>query len=183
MNRGADSAENEVDGLRRTVAALAERLQAVEDLLAIQHTISRYGPAVDAGESDEVGQLWSEDGRYDAGVGAWTGREAIAGMVSGPMHQGFIHGGCGHVVSAPHITVDGDRAVALCHSQLLLRDQEADGFRVWRLTANRWELERTPDGWKVADRINRQLDGDDEARRLFGDAVTGRRPVTGGGPA
>lgn len=166
----------EIDALRQTVSELSRRLRAVEDLLAIQHTISRYGPAVDAGEAEEVAALWTQHGSYDSGVGAWSGRDAIAGMVRGPQHQGFINGGAGHVVSAPHIVVDGDRAVALCHSQLLLRDEAADGFRVWRLTANRWEMERTSGGWKVADRVNRQLDGNEEARRLFGDVVTTRRP-------
>ena len=161
----------ELETLRRTVDELAGRLRAVEDVLAIQQTIARYGPAVDAGDDVEVAALWAEDGRYDAGVGSWTGRDAIAGMVRGPQHQGFITGGAGHVVSAPHIVVDGDRAVALCHAQLLLRDEPADGFRVWRLTANRWELVRTEEGWRVADRVNRQLDGDAEARRLFGDAI------------
>ena len=171
---------NEIEELRQVVSALDQRVRALEDLLAIQHVISRYGPAVDAGEGATVGELWTEDGRYDSGVGTWTGREAIAGMVAGAQHQGFIHGGCAHVVSAPYIMVDGDRAVALCHAQLLLRDETADGFRAWRITANRWELVRTDEGWKVADRTNRQLDGNDEARRLFGDAVTGqaRRGLT-----
>lgn len=167
---------DEIDELRRMVGELGQRVRSLEDLLAIQHTISRYGPSVDAGESGVVSELWTEDGRYDSGVGAWTGREAIAGMVEGPQHQGFIHGGCAHVVSAPHIVVDGDRAVALCHAQLLLRDESIDGFRAWRITANRWELVRTAEGWKVADRINRQLDGNEEARRLFGDAVAGDTP-------
>ncbi len=167
------SEPDELEALRRTVEDLSGRLRAVEDLLAVQQTIARYGPAVDAGEADVVAGLWAEDGRYDAGVGTWTGRDAIAGMVRGPQHQGFINGGAGHVVSSPHIVVDGDRAVALCHAQLLLRDDEADGFRVWRLTANRWELARTPEGWRVADRVNRQLDGDAAARQLFGDALAG----------
>jgi len=169
---------DELDTLRRTVGELSERLRAVEDLLAIQQTITRYGPAVDAGAADEVAALWTEDGRYDAGVGAWTGREAIAGMVRGPMHQGYITGGAGHVLSNPHVMIDGDRAVALGHAQLLLRDDAADGFAVWRLTANRWELERTPEGWRVADRVNRQLDGDAGARQLFADGLAG-----GAGPA
>ncbi|HVX19798.1 MAG TPA: nuclear transport factor 2 family protein [Acidimicrobiales bacterium] len=167
------SAPDELATLRRAVEELSGRLRAVEDLLAIQQAVARYGPAVDAGEADVVAELWTDDGRYDAGVGTWTGRDAIAGMVRGPQHQGFITGGAGHVVSNPHVAVDGDRAVALCHAQLLLRDEAADGFRVWRLTANRWDLARTPEGWRVTDRVNRQLDGDATARALFGDALAG----------
>ena len=33
------------------------------------------------------------------------------------------------------------------------------GFRVHRMTANRWELVRTPQGWKIKRRTLRQLDG------------------------
>jgi ketosteroid isomerase-like protein len=170
----AETDPGEFESLRRSVEELTARVRALEDVVAVTQAIARYGPAVDAGEADTVAALWTEDGSYDSGVGAWTGRDAIAGMVRGERHQGYITGGAGHVVSAPHVMVDGDRAVALCHSQLLLRDEAADGFRIWRLTANRWDLQRTPEGWKVVERINRQLDGDADARRLFGDAVTGR---------
>jgi hypothetical protein len=55
-------------------------------------------------------------------------------MVAGEPHQSYIHGGCAHLVGPPHIVVDGDRAVATCYSQLLFRDNEADGYRVWRVT-------------------------------------------------
>jgi hypothetical protein len=38
---------------------------------------------------------------------------------------------------------------------------------VWRVAANRWELLRTPAGWRVTARTNRLLDGTEEARDLL----------------
>jgi hypothetical protein len=38
------------------------------------------------------------------------GRDDIAAMVHGDGHQGLIENGCGHVLSVPHIVVDGDHA-------------------------------------------------------------------------
>jgi hypothetical protein len=45
------------------------------------------------------------------------------------------------------------------------------GFRIHRVGANRWELKRTKDGWKVTRRTLRPLDGSDGARELLRKAV------------
>ena len=152
--------------LEATVAALATRLQAVEDQLAITQLVVSYGPAVDSGSAAEVAALFLEDGVYDSRPpGPMEGRAGISAMVGSDGHQALIHNGCGHVMAAPVVTVDGDRAVATGYSRVYRRVDE--GFEVWRLAANRWELERTPDGWQVRYRVNRLLDGSDEARDLL----------------
>jgi hypothetical protein len=46
------------------------------------------------------------------------------------------------------------------------------GFRIHRVGANRWELKRGEDGWKVARRTLRPLDGTDDARALLRRAIT-----------
>ena len=109
--------------------------------------------------------LWTDDGIYDAQVGAWQGRDAIAGMIDGDTHQSYIHAVCAHVLTMPYITIDGDTAVATCYGQLFRRDGE--NFRIWRVTATRWELQRTAGGWRIANRVNRLLDGDASARELL----------------
>jgi hypothetical protein len=109
--------------------------------------------------------MWSEDGTYDAQVGAWTGPGAIAGMIDGEMHQSLVHAGCAHVLSLPSVEVDGDRALAISHGRLYRR--HGDEFRVWRVTATRWELRRAGSDWKVERRVNRVLDGDPAARDLL----------------
>lgn len=82
------------------------------------------------------------------------------------MHQSFVRGGCAHLQGTLRIALDGDRAVAVFHSLLLL-DPERDGFRVWRASANRCELARTAAGWRIERRTNRVLDGDRAARELL----------------
>lgn len=47
----------------------------------------------------------------------------------------------------------------------------SSGFRIHRVGANRWELKRTTDGWKVTRRTLRPLDGSEGARELLRQAV------------
>ncbi|MFC9790959.1 nuclear transport factor 2 family protein [Rhodococcus sp. NPDC127528] len=155
------------------VRRLAERVQLLEDKLDIMHLISGYGPAVDSGSAEAVADLWTEDGRYDVDTGAMTGRTEIEAMVRSRNHQSYIHGGCAHLVGPPHIVLDGDTAVATCHSQLVMHDGESGTNRVARITANRWELARVDGRWKVTVRTNRLLDGRAEAREILAAGATG----------
>jgi hypothetical protein len=82
-------------------------------------------------------------------------------MVSGRAHQGLLAEGVAHLQGLPRVDLDGDRAVAVNHSVVLLNGA------VWRVAANRWELVRTAAGWKVTARTNRLLDGGQEARDLL----------------
>ena len=81
----------------------------------------------------------------------------------------------------PHINISGDTAVVTNYSQLVLRDPDTDGFRVWRTGVNRWELIRTADGWRATFRANRQLDGTAEARDLLASAIEPPRRGEPGG--
>ena len=94
--------------LEAAVSALQARVQHLDDQAAIYQLIANYGPAADSGWSEMAASLWTEDGIYDAQVGAWQGRPAIAGMIDGDTHQGYIHAGCAHVLTMPYITIDGD---------------------------------------------------------------------------
>ncbi|MDP3675595.1 MAG: nuclear transport factor 2 family protein [Novosphingobium sp.] len=143
-----------------------ERLRALEDAGAIRELIARYGPLADAGDSVGVAALWTRDGEYDVGgFHVARGRAEIAALIEGEVHRSLMAQGCAHVLSAPAITLAGDAAVAVNHSVLLRKVD--DGFEAWRVSANRWELARTSEGWRVAKRLNRPLDGGPEARALF----------------
>ena len=52
-------------GTEELVRALAERVTALEDKLAILELMTAYGPAIDSGSADAVARLWTEDGVYD----------------------------------------------------------------------------------------------------------------------
>ncbi|MCK0090568.1 MULTISPECIES: nuclear transport factor 2 family protein [unclassified Rhodococcus (in: high G+C Gram-positive bacteria)] len=149
------------------VASLLERVQLLEDKAAIQEVLTAYGPAVDAGDADAVGELWAEDAVYDIDIRVMEGRDAITEMVRTRPHQDYINEGCGHLLDPVHIRVDGDTAAATCHSLLLRRNLDSDSYRVWRVTANRFDLARIDGKWKIKRRTARVLNGSEEARELL----------------
>ncbi|MEU3270266.1 nuclear transport factor 2 family protein [Saccharomonospora sp. NPDC006951] len=153
------------------LASLERRLREAEDRLALLHIVASYGPAVDSGSAEATAAIWTEDGCYDSDPAVFEGRRQIAEMVLGPRHQGLIGSGAAHLIGIPHIALDGDKAVVTTYSQLVLRDQDGPGFRVARTGVNRWEFVRTGEGWKVRDRVNRQLGGGAPARALAASAV------------
>lgn len=150
------------------LAALEQRLHLVEDRLAITDLIYRYGPAVDTGSADDVLALFTDDGVYDVDTGRLSGANEIAAMINSDLHQSLIRQGCSHLMSAPQINIDGDAAGVVSYSQLVLRKPDSDGFTVLRTTVNHWRLVRTDDGWRVAHRTARRVDGSAAVRALLG---------------
>jgi hypothetical protein len=140
------------------------RLRIIEDRLAIADLIARYGPAADAGDAEAVGALWDADGDYRFDDVTLVGGE-VGALVDREEHRALLADGCAHVLSAPRIDLDGDTAVAVSHS-VVLRHVGASWLPV-RVSANRWELVRRPDGWRVAHRRNALLDGAETARALL----------------
>ncbi|MFE4454301.1 nuclear transport factor 2 family protein [Streptomyces sp. NPDC056796] len=161
-------------GSRAALARLERRLNRLEDEAAVTSLILSYGPLVDSGSARAVADLWVEDGVYDVDELLMTGRAEIEAMVHSPGHQRWISQGCAHVVGAPRVRVDGDEAVAVCYTTMIVRDPEAGAFVVRRATANHWRLRRGPDGWRVTVRTNRVLDGRAESPALL---------ASGGSPA
>ena len=159
---------SEIDDLRAAVAELTERVRHLEDHLEITQTVAQYGPAVDSGSGAAAAALWTDDGTFDA-VNAITmrGHDEIAAMVSGEGHQWLITNGCGHVLTVPHVTIAGDEAVGRSYALNIRWDAEQDRFWVARVSANTWRWVRTPDGWKIAERINANLDGTPEHRAML----------------
>jgi hypothetical protein len=156
--------------------ALEDRVQALEDQLAVYRLISSYGPAVDTGSSEQAASLWAEDGVYEFDTSRLDGADAVAAMVQGDAHQSLIRQGCAHVLALPVVRVEGDRAFAAGYSRVYRH--AGDRYEVWRVSANQWELARTAGGWRVTRRTNHQLDGSDIPRQLlrsaFDDSPTGR---------
>ncbi|MFM2301501.1 MAG: hypothetical protein RLZZ84_1237 [Pseudomonadota bacterium] len=153
----------------------AARLRGLEDREAIRDLIARYGPLADASDAQAVARLWTADGIYAVGgMGEARGHAAIAALIAGPVHQALLADGCAHVLGAPAIELAGDRALACCHSVVL---RHADGTWVpMRVSANRWELERGADGWRVARRDNALLDGSAAARALLSLPIAPHQP-------
>lgn len=167
------------DPTTERLAALEARLEQAEarlaqaqDHLDLLHLVAGYGPAVDSGSAEVTAQIWTEEGVYDTFPVVLEGRDALRGMVNGERHQALIHSGAAHLMGLPHVVVDGDKAVVTNYSQLVLNDPDNNGYRIWRTGTNRWELDRTDEGWKVTHRWNRQLDGTNEGRDILTRAVS-----------
>ena len=154
------------------LAELERRLQRVEDERAIERLIASYGPLVDAGEADSAAQLWAADGTYDVEGWPMRSREDVAAMVRSDEHQGLIGRGACHFLGPAVVTVDGDDAVAVCESVLVIH--RGEGFTVWRAGANHFRLRRIDGRWQIVARITRTLDGKAEARELLSAGVAGR---------
>jgi hypothetical protein len=164
--------------------SLEDRLRAIEDRLEIYDLIASHPPSADTGGKDHIAASWVDDGVFDRGenLSSPRGRDAISNQVLSPEHQAAIARGLAHFTGLPHVMIDGDTAVVTSYLQILVPQTQGDpvevpnhgsskGFRVHRLTANRWELVRTREGWKIKHRTLRQLDGSQGARQILQQAI------------
>ena len=168
---------SETDELRATVEMLAAKIRALEDQVEIMQLVAQYGPAVDSGSGEAAAALWTEDGIFDAVPHLqMRGRDDIVAMVHGG-HQSLIRNGCGHVLTVPHVVVDGDEATGRSYALNIRWDADADRFWVARVSANTWRWVRTPQGWRIAERINASLDGTAEHREMLAPPTARRTPA------
>src|SRR3954467_9053757 len=136
-------------------ATVSDRIRAIEDRLEIYNLIAGHPPSADTGADYFTRAVYMEDGELDLGRGkATSGNETIAAVTKTPAHQAAIAGGLAHFAGLPRIELDGDRAVAISYLQILTPHPTATphevpnhgvstGFRIHRVAANRWELERS----------------------------------------
>lgn len=147
---------------------LEERIQRLEDHLAIQQLISAYGPAADACNMEELLQIWHEDSVYDVGgIGEYSTHAGLKELFQIPFHLGIVKDGSAHASTRPHVVIEGDQATATHYGTLFTHQGEGQ-FVLLRLIASRWDLQKFPgDGWRVMKRTNRLLDGRPEARQIL----------------
>lgn len=149
------------------------RLQAIEDRMEIYQVVSGYGYAMDGCNAEAVGSFHAENAVYAlSDLGAFCGRAQVAAITRAPGHRGLVAAGCGHISTLPYVILDGDRAVATCHT-LLIHNGDA-GYVVGRLSASRINLARGAEGtWEITHRQNILLDG-----APAGPAMLGRLKAT-----
>ena len=164
-------------------STLEDRIRAIEDRLEIYNLIAGHPPSADTGADYFTRAVYVADGELDLGRGkATAGNEAIAAVTKTPAHQAAIAGGLAHFAGLPRIELDGDRAVVTSYLQILAPHPTADeievpahgatrGYRIHRVGANRWELVRTPQGWKIKRRSYRTLDGSEPALDILRQAL------------
>ena len=154
----------EGERLEERFAALERRVQSLEDELAIHRLIVSYGFAVDTGDAEATAQLFAEDGLYDVdGTLIMNGREGIREMVRSERHQSLLPD-CAHTIGPAIVELDGDRAVATAYSRIYHRGKR--GTSLFRLSFNRFELERREGRWQILRRITRLL-GSEESQEIL----------------
>ncbi len=151
--------------LEDVVARLAERVQSLEDELAITRLLTSYGFAVDGDDADGCAEIYTPDAvvSIDDTV-LLTGREEVRTIVTSDAHQAILPG-CAHVMGPFTVAVRGDTATATGYATVYVADDDgggdggADGRMasrrpVWRQSLSRWELTRTAGSWRVARRTS-----------------------------
>jgi hypothetical protein len=157
---------------------LEDRIREIEDRLEIYNLIASHPPSADTGADFYARAVYAEDGVFDRGdKPGGISIDEYGKMMTGPEHTKALEGGLGHFAGLPYIELDGDRATVTTYLQILTPAQgeavavpnhgASKGFRIHRLSANRWELKRTAKGWRIARRTLRPLDGTPEARELL----------------
>jgi hypothetical protein len=105
-------------------------------------------------------------------------------LLTSPGHRAAIAGGLAHFTGLPHVTIDGDDAVVISYLQILTPKKSGDevevpnhgasrGYHIHRVVTNRWELKRTPSGWKIKRRTLRPVDGSEPSREILRGALGG----------
>ena len=118
-------------------------LRRLEDQAAITRLVLSYGPAADARLATSAGSLWLKDGVYDwdAEGTPHQGSAGVEAMLQGDGHRSLVEQGVAHFAGPPLIEIEGDCATILTYSLIMRR--EGDRHYVWRVSAVRWDVERS----------------------------------------
>ena len=146
------------------LALLEGRIAALEDERAVRDILTRYGLAVDSGDTAATVALYAPDCviDIDASVILNGWREARF-LVESPAHQEILPE-CAHVMGPFTVALNGTSAVATGYATVFVRRDGKPG--VWRQSFGRWELEKREGRWLIVRRVSRSV-GHPDAGGLF----------------
>jgi len=135
---------------------LEQRLQRVEDELAIRRVLVDYAATQDARDYAAYAALFAKEGEWVNGRTVHKGREAIFKMLVdlyGVPPPGFQNNDSYHLTSNPEINLNGDRATARSRHLLVLRGPRGEPTPA---LAGRYEDEfiREDGKWKILRRVD-----------------------------
>ena len=152
---------------------LLARIIATEDRLEILNLLAGSAFSSDVASESYWTNMFTEDAIFDRGPARQDkGRDEIMKIVNAPAQNEAIKAGMTHLAMLPHITINGDTAVATGYLLVVMPDTTAShvklpgkgtspGFSIYQLTVNQWKLLRTIDGWKVTNRTIRPISSTD----------------------
>ena len=128
--------------------------QELSDRLEIQDLLVDYSHAIDTRDWDALDRIFTADAFIDysafggsSGDLGTTKQFLATALVDFPSFQ--------HMVATSKVTVDGDSAVGrtICHNPMVLSEGEK-GTQL--MFCGLWYVDRfvrTPDGWRIAERV------------------------------
>jgi SnoaL-like domain len=166
--------------MQKEELTIERRIQAIEDRLEIYNLIAAHPPSADTGAAHYADSVFTADAVFDRGpdLSGAVGNKAIGANLQSAGHQAAIAAGIAHFTSLPHITINGDTAVAVSYLQILTPKKSGEnvevpnhggsrGYHIHRVVTNRWDLVRTASGWKIKRRTLRLVDGSEPAREIL----------------
>jgi 3-phenylpropionate/cinnamic acid dioxygenase small subunit len=133
-------------------------LQALADRLDIEDVLTRYAWALDSKQFDELDRVFTPDAHVDytssgGEAGAYPAVKAWLAKVLPhfPAYQ--------HLVTNKQITVDGDHATSRSEFYNPMVMAQRDGTTSIFFVGGEYhdELVRTPDGWRITDRLEKSI--------------------------
>ena len=133
-----------------------QRLQRVEDELAIGRVLVEYSARQDARDYAGYAALFAKNGEWVNGKNVYKGREAILKMLVdlyGAPPAGYVNNESYHITTNPQIDVNGDRATARSRHLLVMRGPRGEPTPA---LAGRYEDEliREDGKWKILRRVD-----------------------------
>lgn len=135
---------------------IEQRLQRVEDELAIRRVLIDYAATQDARDYVAYAALFAKNGEWVNGKTVHKGREAIHKMLVdlyGNPPPGFVNNESYHITSNPQIEIERDRATASSRHLLVMRGPKGEPTPA---LAGRYEdeLVREDGQWKILRRVD-----------------------------
>lgn len=146
-----------VSGLAQSSSlTIEQRLQRVEDELAIRRVLVDYAATQDARDYAGYAALFAKDGEWVNGKTVHKGRASIHKMLVdlyGAPPPGFVNSESYHITSNPQVEVNGDRATARSRHLLVMRGPRGEPTPA---LAGRYEDEliREDGQWKILRRVD-----------------------------
>ena len=144
-------------GAQAQQPTLEQRVQALEDQLAIQRVITDYSAYLDARDYDGYVGLFTEDGVWQNGTTRREGRAEIRAMLTGLFgaapEPGFVNRSSFHQIGNFEIDVEGDTARAKSRFVFVWRGE--GGAPTPALSGQYHdELVRVDGEWKIKRRVD-----------------------------
>jgi len=140
-------------------SSIEQRLQQVEDQLAIQRILIEYSARLDAHDVDGYVDLFAQNGVWQNGNLKFTGPDEIRGLLVGMFGEtpaGFVNSESYHITTNPQVDVRGDTATARSR-HLLIRRGENGAPTPTLAGLYEDELIRESGEWKILRRVDNPI--------------------------